>query len=105
MNNLATTYIDQGKYAEAEKLHKQCLQKFVSVLGSNHPDTLRTICSIGDSYIKQGKYDEAEAILKDCRDKCKTVLGANAPLTNLSLHLLEQCATASLAAHFTSMGL
>jgi hypothetical protein len=43
MNNLANTYSEQGKYAQAEVLYKQCLDTRRIVLGDNHPHTLSTI--------------------------------------------------------------
>ena len=46
MGNLATTYDRQGKYRDAEVLHKQCLDKMKAVLGENHPNTLTTMSGL-----------------------------------------------------------
>lgn len=43
MRQLALTYCNQGKYAEAEKLQIECLDKQKSILGVNHHDTLMTM--------------------------------------------------------------
>jgi hypothetical protein len=40
MNNLAGSYNDQGKYAQAEALYSQTLEISRRVLGREHPDTL-----------------------------------------------------------------
>jgi len=40
MCNLAITYDNQGKYSDAELLHKECSDKMKLLHGDNHPDTL-----------------------------------------------------------------
>ncbi|KAN0070808.1 hypothetical protein V8E54_010973, partial [Elaphomyces granulatus] len=40
MNNLASTYRNQGRWTEAEKLHVQVMVTRKTVLGPGHPDTL-----------------------------------------------------------------
>ncbi|NJN72151.1 MAG: tetratricopeptide repeat protein [Limnothrix sp. RL_2_0] len=39
MNNLASLYESQGKYAAAEPLYKEALSLFESLLGADHPST------------------------------------------------------------------
>ena len=46
MSNLANAYNRQGKYSDAEDLHKQCLDKRKVILGENHPDTLISMNSL-----------------------------------------------------------
>ncbi|KAK3933485.1 hypothetical protein QBC46DRAFT_275652, partial [Diplogelasinospora grovesii] len=41
MNNLALTLKSQGKYEEAEPLHRQALELFEKVLGRENPSTER----------------------------------------------------------------
>lgn len=43
MNNLAQVLNRQGKYKEAETMHKQELAICKKVLGPKHPDTLISI--------------------------------------------------------------
>ena len=40
MNNMASLYMDQGRYDEAEPLHVEALELRRRVLGEEHPDTL-----------------------------------------------------------------
>jgi hypothetical protein len=48
MNNLATVLSDQGKYEEAEEMHRQALGLRETVLGREHPDTLTSMNKPGD---------------------------------------------------------
>jgi len=43
MNNLAATYRDQGRRAEAAALQEEVLEKRRRILGVEHPDTLRSM--------------------------------------------------------------
>jgi hypothetical protein len=43
MNNLAISLDRQGKYTEAEAMHRQTLQLRETLLGKGHPDTLRSM--------------------------------------------------------------
>ena len=43
MNNLALVLSDQGKYEEAEEMHRQTLGLSETVLGKEHPDTLTSM--------------------------------------------------------------
>ena len=39
LNNLASLYESQGKYAEAEPLYQRAIAIFLEKLGENHPNT------------------------------------------------------------------
>ena len=43
MNNLALVLDSQGKYEEAESMHRQTLATREKVLGLEHPDTLTSV--------------------------------------------------------------
>jgi hypothetical protein len=43
MNNLATVLRYQGKYKQAEEMHRQTLGLCETVLGKQHPSTLRNM--------------------------------------------------------------
>ena len=43
MNNLAGVLGSQGKYKEAESMHRQTLATNKKMLGVEHPDTLTTM--------------------------------------------------------------
>jgi tetratricopeptide (TPR) repeat protein len=58
---LGILYSDQGKLAEAEKMHQQALQrKDQKVLGADHISTLNTVNDLSLLYSNQGKLTEAE---------------------------------------------
>jgi len=50
----------QGKYEEAEQMHRQALELKKDVLGSEHPSTLNSINNLALVLRSQGKYEEAE---------------------------------------------
>jgi tetratricopeptide (TPR) repeat protein len=60
MNNPALVLGDQGKYEEAEQMHRQALQLKEKVLGKEHPDTLKSINNLAVVLRNQEKYEEAE---------------------------------------------
>jgi hypothetical protein len=43
MSDLANVLINQGKYEQAEEMHRQALGLRETVLGKEHPDTLTSI--------------------------------------------------------------
>ncbi len=64
-NNLATSLLGQGKYADAERINREVLRGRRRVLGEEHPDTLTSasnlaVASAGDegrkpsSVVKEG---------------------------------------------------
>ncbi|TFK31328.1 hypothetical protein BDQ12DRAFT_563648, partial [Crucibulum laeve] len=55
MGHLASTYMNQGKWIEAEKLQVEVMEKTQQLLGSAHPGTLRTVGNLARIYQNQGK--------------------------------------------------
>ncbi|KIX10312.1 uncharacterized protein Z518_01394 [Rhinocladiella mackenziei CBS 650.93] len=103
MSNLALVLSHQGKYDEAEQMHRDVLgirQKYdeaeqmhrdvlgitQKVLGMEHPDTLASMNNLAAVLSHQGKYDEAERILRDVLEITQKVLGMEHPstLTNMN---------------------
>lgn len=62
MNNLALVLRSQGRYGEAEKMHRSELEVREKVLGPEHPSTLTSISNLAGALRSQGKYDEAETM-------------------------------------------
>jgi hypothetical protein len=58
MYNLAVVLIKQGKYKEAESIHRQTLAWQGEVLGLNHPDTLRSMSNLAAVLHHQDRFDE-----------------------------------------------
>ena len=54
MNNLASLYIDQGRYSEAEPLYMRALEASERVLGREHPDTLTSVNNLATLYQHPG---------------------------------------------------
>ena len=50
MFNLASTYRNQGRWAEAEKLDVQVMETRKTVLGPEHPDTLTSMANLASTY-------------------------------------------------------
>jgi tetratricopeptide (TPR) repeat protein len=52
----------QGKYEEAEAMHRRALKSREKALGPKHPDTLTSISNLSSVLQCQGKYEEAKAM-------------------------------------------
>ncbi|MCZ6847497.1 MAG: tetratricopeptide repeat protein, partial [Alphaproteobacteria bacterium] len=59
LNNLAGLYGAQGKYAEAEPLHKRALAIYEKALGPEHPDVARVLKNYAALLRKTGRSGEA----------------------------------------------
>jgi len=62
MNDLADLYRRQGKYALAEPLFLQALERQRRLYGGEHPDTLALMDGLAILYRLEGKYAEAEPL-------------------------------------------
>jgi len=60
MNNLASTYRNQGRWTEAEELEVQVMETRRRVLSPEHPDTLTSMNNLASTYRNQGRWAEAE---------------------------------------------
>jgi hypothetical protein len=81
MANLASTYRNQGRWNEAEKLDIKVVETSKTVLGAEHPDTLTSMASLASTYRNQGRWNEAEKLDVKVMETRKTVLGAEHPDT------------------------
>ena len=72
---LATVLSDQGKYEEAEVMHRQALALTEKVVGKEHPSTLTSMNNLAGVLIRQGKYKEAEQIHRQVLILGEKVLG------------------------------
>lgn len=55
-----------GKYEEALKNYKECLEIQQEALGKNHPLYAGTLNNIGNIYDSMGKYENALKMFKEC---------------------------------------
>uniref|UniRef100_A0A7S4RF89 Kinesin light chain n=1 Tax=Ditylum brightwellii TaxID=49249 RepID=A0A7S4RF89_9STRA len=88
---LACALDDQGKYAQAEALHRQCWEVRKKTLGEHHQGTLESIIGIANALDCQGKYAQAEALHRQCWEVRKKTLGEHHPDT---LNVLNNMAVA-----------
>ena len=63
LNELATLYLDQGNYGQAEPLFQQAITIFEENLGAEHPNTTGCVKRLALLYIPQGKYKQAEELI------------------------------------------
>jgi tetratricopeptide (TPR) repeat protein len=81
LNNLAALCYFQGRYGEAEPLHREALEASRAVLGPRHPDTLRILNNFGFLYNSQGRYGEAEPLYREALQESREALGPRHPQT------------------------
>ncbi|KAK4170577.1 hypothetical protein QBC36DRAFT_341619, partial [Triangularia setosa] len=104
MANLASTYKNQGRWEEAEKLlvqvmeasktklgadagklDVQVMETRKTKLGADHPDTLTSMNNLAFTWKSQGRHSDAFALMKDCVQARQQLLGAEHPDTLSSL--------------------
>jgi tetratricopeptide (TPR) repeat protein len=54
----------QGKYEQAEEMHRQALRLRETVLGKEHPYTLASMNNLANVLSDQGKYEQAEEMYR-----------------------------------------
>jgi tetratricopeptide (TPR) repeat protein len=81
---LALVLSHQGKYEEAEEMHRQALRLRETVLGKEHPDTLTSMNNLASVLSNQGKYEQAEEMLRQALRLQEMVLGKEHPSTLVS---------------------
>jgi tetratricopeptide (TPR) repeat protein len=77
LNNLALVYESQGKYADAEGLHKRALAIKEKALGGSHPSVAVSLHNLAALYVKQGNYTEAEGLHERALAIREKALGAD----------------------------
>jgi tetratricopeptide (TPR) repeat protein len=95
VDNLGLVLYSQGKYEEAEAMHRRALIGYEKVLGPDHPDMLTSVSNLGLVLDSQGKYEEAEEMHRRALAAREKVLGVEHPNTltsvdNLGLVLYSQ---------------
>jgi tetratricopeptide (TPR) repeat protein len=85
MNNLAMTYSDLGRQAEALKLNEETLVLMRAKLGPDHPDTLQSMNNLAVSYNKLGRHADALKLREETLALRKAKLGPDHPDTLQSM--------------------
>ena len=74
----------QGRYAEAEPLHKRALSIREKALGPKHADLATSLNDLAELYRAQGHYADAELLFKRALAIWEMALGPNHPSRRLS---------------------
>ncbi|KAF8994288.1 P-loop containing nucleoside triphosphate hydrolase protein, partial [Cyathus striatus] len=85
MANLACTYVELGKYMEAEMLEIQVLEMRTRILGKEHPHTLRSMANLAWTQGNLGKFIEAEILEIQVLEMRTRILGKEHPDTLTSM--------------------
>jgi tetratricopeptide (TPR) repeat protein len=64
VSDLALVLSRQGKYEQAEEMHRQALKLSETVLGKEHPTTLTSMNNLATMLRDQGKNEQAEEMLQ-----------------------------------------
>ena len=88
LNMLATVYVAQQKYDEAEGLFRHAMAIREKVLGDDHPDVAHTLINLSMVYSLQRKFAEAEGVLRRALKIHEKALGENDVTVAMTLGLL-----------------
>lgn len=80
----------QGKYVEAEALHRQSLTIKEAAFGKDHPDYGASLHALAGVLLRQGRYDEAEVLLRQVLALTQRGMGEDHPDFAASLHMLAE---------------
>jgi eukaryotic-like serine/threonine-protein kinase len=75
MRHLAATLVDNGEFAEGEKLDRELLEAQRRVLGPRDPETIKTMNNLAAALGGLGRDAEAEQLFRETLDIARTVLG------------------------------
>jgi len=94
MHNLARSYAELGRHADAVKLFQETLALRKGKLGRDHPDTLQTMHNLAHSYAELGRHADAVKLSQEALALRKIKLGRDHPDTLASMHnlALSYCA-------------
>lgn len=83
--SLADLYYDIGLYPSALALQESAFATRCKELGEEHPDTLRSLNSLGALLQAMGRLDEAESVCMATLEKCRRALGDDHPGTRSAI--------------------
>ncbi|KAL2197093.1 hypothetical protein P885DRAFT_68976 [Corynascus similis CBS 632.67] len=101
MANLASTYWNQGRWEEAEKLDIQgrweeaekldiqVMETRKTKLGPDHPNTLTSMYNLAHVWKDMGHHKDAVSMIRTCYDLRQRILGVGHPSTVSTLSTLE----------------
>jgi hypothetical protein len=89
MGNLATTYMNQGRWTEAEGLQVTVLETRKRVLGLEHPNTLASMGNLAHTLYSLGRSQDAITVMTDAMVHRMAKLGLDHPDTIQSQYTLR----------------
>jgi len=89
MAYLASTYRNQGRWAEAEELQAIELEICTKVLGPRHPDTLVSMKNLAFIWKDRGRHGDALGLMQTRFDLRQQILGVGHPYTVSTLSTLK----------------
>ena len=94
LDNLASVYCQEGRFAEAEPLYSRALAITQKARGPDHPDTANQLHNIASFYGLQGKTAEAERLYRQALSIQEKALGPEHPDVATTLdNLATVCST------------
>jgi tetratricopeptide (TPR) repeat protein len=81
---LASDYLAQGKYSQAETLYRQSLEVRVRLFGPAHPNSLATVSELASTYQRHGKFFLAETYAAQALVGRRRAIGSEDPDTMAS---------------------
>nr|WP_277601502.1 tetratricopeptide repeat protein [Thalassotalea sp. G2M2-11] len=90
LDNLGTYYLDNGEFAQAEKIFRQVYQRRKALFGADFRHTLYSIENLGDLYYAQKLFQSAEKYYQLCVDKWLATSGIQNPYTLYCMRRLSQ---------------
>ncbi|KAI0120614.1 hypothetical protein BJ170DRAFT_589093, partial [Xylariales sp. AK1849] len=88
--NLASTYRNQGRWDEAERLFVEVMETRKAKLGADHPDTLTGMNNLAFTWYETGRHAEAISVIKLCVESRIRMLGSEHPHTASSADALSR---------------
>jgi hypothetical protein len=88
MANLPSTYMNQGRWKEAEELEVHVMEERQRVLGEEHPNTLTSMNNLAFTLQCQARHKDALVLLERCFHLRQQVLGEQPHKTQSSPNTL-----------------
>ncbi|KAH8814672.1 hypothetical protein DL96DRAFT_420199 [Flagelloscypha sp. PMI_526] len=85
MSNLAVTYSDLVRHADALKLEEEVLELLQRILGSEHPDTLMSMNNLANTYSHLARHGDALKLREEVLQLQRRILGSEHPDTLTSV--------------------
>jgi CHAT domain-containing protein/Tfp pilus assembly protein PilF len=73
--DLASVYVDLGRYPEAEPLFREAFDRRRKLFGEVHPDTLSSLQNLGALFEAVGRYADADQAYRQVLEKRRASLG------------------------------